>query len=112
MYKPRQLGRTEIAALVLSSLKDVLSQNDDLTLGLMGESTDLIGPGSLDSLGLVTLIVDLEQRFKDEYGVSLTLADDRALSQKNSPFRTLQSLTDYICLLIEEKDGNAVLFNG
>jgi acyl carrier protein len=96
---------------VLSSLKDVLSEKDDLPTLRVGEPTYLIGRGSLDSLGLITLIVDLEQILADEYGISLTLADDRALSQKNSPFRTIQSLTDYICLLIEEKDGNAVLVN-
>jgi acyl carrier protein len=69
----------------------------------MDESTYLIGPGSLlDSLGLVRLIVDLEQRLQDEYGISLTLADERAMSQKNSPFRTVQSLAGYIWLLTLE----------
>ena len=107
MANQKQLGRAEIAALVISGLQDVLSQKDEPPLDPVGESTYLIGRRSvLDSLGLVTLIVDAEQRLDEEYGVSLTIADDRAMSQKNSPFRTVQSLTDYICLLIEEERPN------
>jgi acyl carrier protein len=69
----------------------------------MGESTHLIGSGGvLDSLGLVTLIVDLEQKLADEYGMSLTLADERAMSQSHSPFRTIRALADHIRLLVEE----------
>jgi acyl carrier protein len=103
MNRQRQVSRTEIASLVLSSLRGMLSKKDGPPPDGMGESTSLIGRGSLlDSLGLVTLIVDLEQRLEDEYGISLTLADERAMSQKNSPFRTVRSLADYVCLLIAE----------
>jgi acyl carrier protein len=108
MNKPAQLTRTEIAAMVLSSLQGVLSQQGDSPAEPMGESTYLFGSGAfLDSLGLVTLIVDLEQRLEDEYGLSLTLADERAMSQKNSPFRTVRALADHIRLLVEEaqQDG-------
>jgi acyl carrier protein len=52
--------------------------------------------GILDSLGLVHLIVLLEDRLTDLFGVKLTLADDKALSEKRSPFRTVGSLTDYV----------------
>jgi len=103
MSRQRQLSRTEIADVVLSSLRDMLSRKDGGLPEAVGESTDLIGRGSLlDSLGLVTLIVDLEQRLADQYEISLTLADERAMSQKNSPFRSVRSLADYICLLMAE----------
>jgi acyl carrier protein len=59
--------------------------------------TPLFGPhGMLDSLGLVHLIVVLEDRLADLFGVNLTLADDKALSERRSPFRTVGSLTDYV----------------
>src|SRR5919109_23019 len=60
----------------------------------------------LDSLGLVQLIVDLEQRVEETGGVTITIADDRAMSQRNSPFRTAGTLTDYIYLLTEEQRSN------
>lgn len=51
---------------------------------------------SLDSLGLVTLILNLEDNLSEKCGLNITLADDRAMSQKNSPFRSTESLTEYI----------------
>ena len=64
---------------------------------LLGES------GHLDSVGLVTLIVATEEKIEEEFGVSITLTDKRALSQKESPFKTIGMLTNYIVLLLGEK---------
>jgi len=64
---------------------------------LFGES------GKLDSLGLVNLIVATEQKLEELFEISITLADEKAMSQKNSPFRTVGTLTEYISKLMEEK---------
>src|SRR6266852_4579643 len=65
--------------------------------------TQLLGSQSvLDSMHLVSLIVAIEREVEDTLGVALTLADERALSLKASPFRSVQSLTDYIRMLISE----------
>lgn len=65
--------------------------------------TRLYGSQSaLDSLGIVNLIVTVEREIDDEFGVALTLADERALSMKNSPFKSIQSLADYIQVLLSE----------
>ena len=68
--------------------------------------TALLGQGSkLDSLGLINLIVAVEQNVEDEFGISITLADERAMSQEVSPFRTVGSLADYIeIILVENKN--------
>lgn len=63
---------------------------------LFGES------GNLDSLGLVNLIVNLEDEVQTSLGVPILLADERAMSQKKSPFRTVASLTEYLSTLISE----------
>ena len=66
--------------------------------------TKLIGGNNkLDSLGLINLIVALEQNIEDEFDISLTLADERAMSKKHSPFRTIGSLADYIEILLKEE---------
>ncbi|MGH2545823.1 MAG: acyl carrier protein [Acidimicrobiales bacterium] len=52
--------------------------------------------GALDSLGLVMLLVDVEQAVEERLGQSLTLADDAALSQARSPFRSIGSLARYV----------------
>lgn len=59
--------------------------------------------GKLDSIGLINLIVTLEQNIEDEFDIAITLADERAMSQKNSPFRTIRALADYIEILLDEK---------
>ena len=72
----------------------------------LDKSTDVVIfgiSGRLDSLGLVTLIVAIEQRIEEEFGVTITLTDEGAISQRDSPFRTIGALADYISLLLKEK---------
>lgn len=65
--------------------------------------TRLIGErGLLDSVGLVGLIVLIEERLQRELGLALSIADERAFSQEQSPFRTLGALCDYVELLVRE----------
>jgi D-alanine--poly(phosphoribitol) ligase subunit 2 len=60
------------------------------------EDTALLGDeGLLDSLGLVNLLVDVEQALEDETGAEITIGDDRAVSASHSPFRTVGALADY-----------------
>jgi len=64
---------------------------------VVGGDTPLFGPsGVLDSLGLVSVLVELEQRISEVSGRTVTLMDDRAMSQTSSPFRTVDSLADYL----------------
>jgi acyl carrier protein len=63
--------------------------------------TRLLGSKSvLDSMHLVSLIITIEREVEDAFGVALTLVDERALSMKESPFRSIRSLADYIDTLI------------
>jgi hypothetical protein len=65
--------------------------------------TRLLGPQSvLDSLHLVGLLITIEREVQDTIDVTLTLADERALSMKESPFRTIESLASYIKVLVSE----------
>lgn len=62
----------------------------------ISEDTVLFGTsGLLDSIGLVSVIVELEQKLSNLAGHDVSLMDDRALSQARSPFRTVRSLADY-----------------
>jgi acyl carrier protein len=70
----------------------------------VNESTRLFG-GPLDSVKVVSLVVELEEQIADHCGVSITIADDHAMSQQRSPFRTVGSLADYIQGLMTERTG-------
>jgi acyl carrier protein len=101
-----RLSRAEIGGLVLSCLEDVLSMVNDSQPNptQLGDDTPLIGrKGVLDSMGLVTLIVDVEQRLEEEHDIVVVIADERAMSQKHSPFRSVGSLADYILQLAGEE---------
>lgn len=65
-------------------------------------STVLFGPdSSLDSLALVSLIISVEERTKQIFSSSIALTDERAMAQKNSPFRTVDTLAEYINNLLK-----------
>jgi acyl carrier protein len=66
--------------------------------------TELYGSnGQLDSMGLVAFLVDIEESFMDE-DINISLSDERAMSQSNSPFRNVKTLTDYIATLLKETE--------
>lgn len=68
-----------------------------------GEATALYGArGQLDSMGLVSIIVDVEQGIERELGISLTLVSDAAMSARRSPFATIGSMADYVLALCSE----------
>ena len=84
----------------IDELNQQLSEDDRLIKSL---DTKIFGSNSkLDSLGLVSLIVMVEQNIENEFDVSITIADEKAMSQKRSPFRTIGTLADYIDMLLRE----------
>ncbi len=87
----------EIEKVIMDSLDD-LNSNLDKPIDLSAKSeTILFGKGSsLDSIDFVSLIIDIERQIRDISGKNITLADKRALSHKNSPFRTVGTLTNFV----------------
>ena len=96
---------------ILQAIYNAVAEiNEQLPKGkslAMSPETVLFGrSGQLDSLGLVSLIVAVEQNIQAEFGSDVTLADERAMSQRNSPFQTIASLAAYISHLLDEH-GNS-----
>ena len=93
-----------IKIVIMNSIEEINRQLENEHQLEKYTNTVLFGEGGkLDSLGLINLVVAVEQNIEDEFDVTITLADERAMSQENSPFRTVGSLADYIELLLEEK---------
>jgi len=66
--------------------------------------TPLMGKGAvIDSLALVNLIVSVEQAVADAFGREITIASERAMSRKTSPFRTTGSLVEFVVELLSEE---------
>lgn len=66
-------------------------------------ATALFGPDSgVDSFTLVNLVIGSEQQILDRLDAAITLASEQAMSRRNSPFRTIDTLADYALELVDE----------
>ena len=97
---------SELAAVVELVERCARETADERSIDLpqdFGSATALFGSdGVFDSMGLVSLIVAVEQAIADEFRVEIALADQRAMSQKKSPFLTCASLAEYALKVIDE----------
>lgn len=89
--------RTAIEALILESVQ-LLAEDFELNaLKAPTADTALYGEGgALDSMALVNLIADIEDALSEKFEIEIALADEKAMSAKNSPYRNVRSLTDAV----------------
>lgn len=85
-----------ILAVVLEALRTTNAGRPPASALVISPAATLFGPDSpLDSLGLLTLLLDIEEDMQ-RAGCPVRLSDDRAMSQTRSPFRSVSSLVEYI----------------
>jgi D-alanine--poly(phosphoribitol) ligase subunit 2 len=95
--------KDDLVSLVVNTLRETIGQKNNIP-EFVGAGTSLFGQeGLLDSVGLVTLVVAVEQAIEDAFGVSITLADEKAMSQRHSPYRTVGSLAEFAYRVIQEE---------
>ena len=96
------MTKAEISNLIISEV-NAYNENLDEPVDLSeGADSVLFGEGGvLTSVDFVTLVLDIEEAVENATQKSITLADERAMSQKHSPFRTVGTLADYIAGLLE-----------
>ena len=93
--------KNEIENIIVEVLQDLNDDIESESLENPDKDTKIFGEeGALDSLALVSLISDLEEEIHDKFDKDVTLADEKAMSQRKSPFGTVESLTEYIEVLI------------
>lgn len=96
--------KTKIQSFIYKALQNLADELENDYLKNPNEQTQIYGrEGHLDSLALVSLISDLEAILSEELKIDITLADEKAMSQKNSPFKDVESLRNYILQLISEQ---------
>ncbi len=96
--------RKQIETIIIKVLQDLNDDIESESLENPNKETKLFGEdGVLDSMALVLMITDLEEEIHDKLEKNVTLANEKAMSQRNSPFNTVESLTDYINMLINEQ---------
>ncbi|ADE55394.1 hypothetical protein [Coraliomargarita akajimensis] len=87
-------SKQEIETLVLETVSLLAKDFEIPTLETPNSDSLLFGPEApLDSMALVNLIADLEDATLEAFGASITLADEKAMSARTSPFKDVQSIT-------------------
>lgn len=85
----------QIVLRALERLNEELEEPVDV-----GPNTSLFGAdAAIDSLSLVSVIVDVEAEATEAFGKPVSLTDDRALNQPVSPFTDPETLAGYIASL-------------
>ena len=93
-----------VRAMVVEALTEVNDQRPAASRFAPDADTVVYGAGGvLDSLELVNLVIALEQRLEEQCGAVVTLADERAVSQKHSPFRSVPSLVAFVVSRLNER---------
>lgn len=92
----------KILDLVVKTTVTICEEHDIELNAEINENTRIFGD-LLDSMGIVFLVTDIESLISEEYQVDISLADERAMSQRTSPFRTIKTLVSYVETLIAEE---------
>jgi acyl carrier protein len=96
------MDTTGLEAMVLQAMRNANLARDPQDRLEVSPTAVIFGPPSpLDSLGLVALLIDIEEGLREQ-GCNITLSDERAMSQTRSPFRTVPRLVAYIASLLGE----------
>ena len=93
-----------IEQIIINALTNLADELESEDLRNPNKDTKIYGiDGNLDSLALVSLIADLESELSEKLNINIVLADEKAMSMRNSPFRDVATLTQYIYDLTQGK---------
>ena len=97
------LKKEVVQDIILQALRDINEErgaDEQIKIDL---NTRLFGADAvLDSLSLVSVIVDVESAVSKQAAHEISLTDDRAMSQEISPYSDVKTLAAYIKLLLSE----------
>lgn len=100
------MRKEAIQEMIFKAMELVNQARDEDDRIPIGPKISLFGnDGYLDSMGLVSLLIDIEESLQSE-GFNVSLSDERAMSEKNSPFRDVPSLTEYIIKLVGNSEDH------
>jgi hypothetical protein len=89
--------REGIVDLVYRTVDEVNEELDGEVKLEKNAETVLYGRGArIASMALVSFIVAVEDNLREAFGLSVTLANEKAMSMERSPFKTLGSMIDYV----------------
>jgi acyl carrier protein len=100
------LEPADLAEIIKACLREVADE-EGFDLPEIKDETEIFGEtGLLDSMALVSLVTGVEEAIDQKSGVTVSLADERAMSQSQSPYQTVATLAAYAHLRINEEPSD------
>jgi acyl carrier protein len=95
--------RNQVFKIIESAVTEMNEELDYDSLREVNDDTPLFGgEDGVDSLSLVSIVISIESGIFNELDKSVTLADEKAMSMHNSPYRTVGALLDFTMQRLEE----------
>ena len=91
--------KEKIKSSLVKLLNQFVNENEiELDIDVViDENIRLIGTSSVfDSMELVQFIVEVEGLLDEEFEIEIELTSDKAMSRRNSPFISINTLSEYI----------------
>ncbi|MEG3618602.1 hypothetical protein V5T82_09065 [Magnetovibrio sp. PR-2] len=94
--------RDKVAGIVFEALEHSWAEYDHHEKASMDSA--IFGKDSLlDSTALVSMVLDIEEHVEEVTGVTVSLLDEKAVSQEKSPFRNVSAMIEFVMSSIEEQ---------
>jgi acyl carrier protein len=95
--KENDLMQTAAFELVKSVVEGISDEIGYDTLRKVSADTTLFGgTDGIDSLSLVRIVAEVEREAEEKFSRRVVLADERAMSRRSSPFRTVGTLAQLL----------------
>jgi acyl carrier protein len=104
--EPMMTEKDKILQCIYDAVDEVNGQlPEDQTLEKSLDTVLLGESGKLESIDLVNILVATEENIEEAFDVPVSITDERAVSEKNSPFTTIGTLSDFISNLLKENSN-------
>lgn len=89
--------------IIIECVRQIADATGNEAAREVDEKSRLFGPdGLFDSMDLVMLTVDIEQKIFELTGKTVSLASEKAMSRSVSPFRSVKLMAVFLDELLEE----------
>jgi D-alanine--poly(phosphoribitol) ligase subunit 2 len=83
--------------LIFAAISEVnIQQPPEYQLKLNKDEFLISDKSCIDSLGLITLLINIEEKVSNKFKKNLNLLDEKFISEENTPFKTLGSLASWL----------------
>ena len=87
----------KILDIIYSSIIEVNKQQPpEYTIRAHKDEFLISEESSIDSLGMITLLINIEDKIQNEFNKKLDLVEEKLISDENSPIKTVDGLAKWL----------------